>query len=147
MEPKVSRRDSIAYLRGVTLLLAAFISSSSAQEKLPEYGDITDIKGMSKVYVSAPSTGQRKMILGELKKAPTLTVVKSPDEAEFFLDYRIVEESHPFGLNFVTAELAAYTIKDGRRRIAWSETKHLTSPSQLPRAFIKALKKTTDEKK
>ena len=136
----MKRNFSVAVLMLVALVLGAFVVS--AQEKRPDYGTIADLKGLTKVYVNAPSTERRKIILAELKKAPSLTVVNSPDQAEFFLEYRVIDETHPMAmLNFVKAEMAAYTVKDGRKRIAWSETKGETNRADLPRAFVKALKK------
>jgi len=134
----------------LALVFGAF--AVSAQEKLPEYGNIADLTGMNKIYVSADSTNSRKFILDELKKYPALQLVTSPDEAEFILECKqtghiIVPEI--LGRENPTFEMVAYTLKDGRRRVAWSETKTSLRPatSLLTRDFVKALKKIRGEKK
>jgi hypothetical protein len=58
----------------------------SAQDRLPEYGDIVDRKDASKVYVSMDSTDARKFILDELEKYEGLEVVAWPDEGQFVLE-------------------------------------------------------------
>jgi hypothetical protein len=88
-----------------------------AQDKpLPEYGDIGDLKGMSKVYVNADSTEARKYMLNRLKEYPSLKVVASPDEAEFFLD--CARNGHILTSSTLipemdTYEMTVYTINNG----------------------------------
>jgi hypothetical protein len=106
----------------LTLVAAFFFTATAAhpQDKLPEYGNLIDLKGMSKVYVSAGSTEQRNAIVNALKKH-NLTVVGSPEESEFFIEHRIVEDRTPrMSLVKVYAtELVAYIVKhNGQRRVA-----------------------------
>ncbi|HZE69947.1 MAG TPA: hypothetical protein VE135_10545 [Pyrinomonadaceae bacterium] len=121
------------------------LSSVIAQKELPEYGDIADLKGMAKVYVTADSTAARSLILDELEKYPALEVVSLVDDGQFVLE--CVQTGHLAvgGLieELPTFEMTAYTIKDGRHRVAWSRTKSSIRPAAalLTRDFIKALKK------
>lgn len=132
--------------------LLAVASSIIAQDKpLPEYGDISDLKGMSAVYVNADSTQARKYILAELKKYPTLKVVDSPDNAEFFLDCARnghILTSSTLIAEMDTYEMTVYTVKNGRHRIAWSRTKTSVryAPTLLTGDFIGALKKSLKSK-
>jgi len=122
---------------------------------LPEYGDIADIKDLQKVYLVADSTDARNLILKELKKYPTLIVVNSPNEAEFFLEYKVLrqeESSSSLKIPITTSEMIVYTSKNKSRRIAWSKTENdagISRPNEvnLTRSFIKALKKIRDGKK
>jgi hypothetical protein len=134
----------------VALVFGAF--AISAQEKLPEFGDIADLKGMSRVYVGTDSTQSRKFILDELKRYKALEVVASPDDAQFILECKqtghiIVPEI--LGTEKPTFEMTVYTLKDGRHRIAWSKTKNSLRypPTLLTRDFLDALKKARGEKK
>jgi len=126
-----------------------------AQEKLPEFGDIADLKSMSKVYVIADSTQARKFVLGELKKYKSLEVADSPEEGQFILECKqighvAVGATGGMVHEMPTFEMTAYTtLKDGRHRIAWSETKTSLRPAEelLTRDFLNALKKSRGEKK
>src|ERR1700730_1513255 len=98
-------------------LACGTFAAVSAQEKLPEFGDIADLKDMSKVYVIADSTDARKFILDELKKYKALEVVASPDDAQFILECKQNGHIATNGLirEMPTFEMTAYTtIKDGR---------------------------------
>jgi len=107
---------------------------------------------MSKVYVNADSTNARKFILEELKKYKALEVVPSPDDAQFFIECKqtghiVVPEI--LGTEQPTFEMTVYTLKDVRRKIAWSKTKNSMRypPTLLTRDFLKDLKESRGEKK
>lgn len=132
----------------VVLLLFTF------QQELPEYGNISELKDKQKVYLATDSTDARNMILKELKKS-SLTVVSSPDVAEFILEYKVIrtaEHPGPVGsLAYSVSEMTAYTKKEQQRRILWSKTEDdagLAKPNEinLTRNFIKALKKAVNKK-
>ena len=137
-------------MRCTLLLLTLPLIFSFAQDNLPEYGDISDLKNLQRVYLTADSTDARQMILKELKKHPSLVVVNRPEEAEFFIEYKVLRSERVkvgifTGTAEATAEMTAYTLKDSRRRIAWSKTEDndgLSRPNEinLTRNFIKALK-------
>ena len=136
----------------VTFLAVPMLAQDN---NLPEYGDIADIKDLQKVYLVADSTDARNLILKELKKYPTLIVVNSPNEAEFFLEYKVLrqeESSSSLKIPITTSEMIVYTSKNKSRRIAWSKTENdagISRPNEvnLTRSFIKALKKIRDGKK
>lgn len=136
-------------------LITSFLILTIAQENLPEYGDIADLKNLQKVYLIADSTDARNIILKELKKYSTLTIVNSPNEADFFLEYKVLRhEDSSAGLKIpiTTSEMIAYTSKNRYRRVAWSKTEDdagISRPNELNliRNFIKALKKVRGEKK
>ena len=138
-------RNSIIAL----ILLASLVIPIFAQDNsLPEYGDIADITKLPKVYLTADSTNARKLILNELKKYPSLSVVNSPDEADYFIEYKILrQETGQTSLNITvdTSEMVVYTLSNKRRRVAWSKTQisGITRPNEvnLTRNFLKALKK------
>lgn len=138
-------------MRGFIFLMLIVPVIVVAQGDLPEYGDMSDIKSLSKAYLIADSTDARKMILKELGKYKNLTIVNSPDEAEFFIEYKVLKSERVqagvfMGANEATSEMTVYTLRDKRRRIAWAKTEDnagLSKPNEinLTRNFIKALKK------
>jgi hypothetical protein len=134
----------------VVLVFGSFVVI--AQDQLPEYGNVADLNGMTKVYVATDSTDVRKFILGELKKAKSLEVVASPDQGQFILECKQtghIATSSDLFREMPTFEMIAYTITNARRKIAWSATKTSVRypPTLLTRDFINALKKARGEKK
>src|SRR2546425_12102987 len=114
-------------MKPLILLLLCFPVLYAQEGNLPEYGDIADLKNLQKVYLSADSTDARKLILNELKKYPNLNIVNSPDDAEFFLEYKVLRHEDATTGVFIhppvtTSEMTAYVVKDKRRRVAWSKT-------------------------
>jgi len=97
------------------------------------------------------------MIMSELKKYPSLNVVNSPDEAEFYIEYKVLRHEDASTGVFVhppitTSEMTAFILHDKRRRVAWSKTQDdagISRPNEinLTRNFLKALKKATSEKR
>jgi hypothetical protein len=135
------------------LLTSSLIPIFAQDNNLPEYGDMGDVKNLQKVYLIADSTNARKLILSELKKYPILNVINSPDEAEYFIEYKILrQETGQTSLNITvdTSEMVVYTLRDKRRRVAWSKTQisGFTRPNEvnLTRNFLKALKKARNAK-
>ena len=141
----------------LTLALLLFSFATPQQrtaDKLPEYGDIADLKGMSKVYVTTDTSQVRKYVLDKLKSYPALTVTGTPEEADFILECvqtgRIGEMGGgTVSIDMATFEMTAYVLKDGRKRIAWSKTKNSLRypPTLLTGDFINALKKSQKPKK
>ena len=127
------------------LFLFLTLSMFPLQDKPPDYGDISDLKGLSTVYVSADSTEVRKYVLAELKKNRSMTIVNTADEAQLFLDCRMVRSTHFPGIpDIQDYEMTVFTMRNERRRIAWSETKSSVRypPTLLTRDFLNALKKS-----
>jgi hypothetical protein len=140
----------------ISILIASLLIPAFAQDNnLPEYGDIADLKNLQQVYLIADSTDARNFILKELKKYSVLNVVNSPDEAEFFLEYKVLRhEDSSAGLKtpITTSKMTAYILKNKSKRIAWSKTEDdagISRPNEvnLARNFIKSLKKARGEKK
>lgn len=135
-----------------TLLIRIFAQQDA---NLPEYGDISDVKNLQKLYLIADSTDARKLILRELKKYPDLTVANSSDDTEYFIEYKVLrQKTGQTSANFTiyTSEMVAYTLRNGRKRIAWSKTETsggIGKPNEvnLIRHFLDALKKARGEKK
>lgn len=130
----------------VFILICAGAWIVFGQDKaLPEYGNTSDLKGMTKVYIVAGSSEQRNAMLGALKTS-TLIVVDSPDKADFFLEHKVLEDRTPrMSLVKVFAtELTAYTVTGGHHRIAWSKTKKQQwklNDASLVKDFLKDIKK------
>ena len=53
----------------------------------PEFGDISEIKDLTKVYVYSGDIKARQMILDELREYPRLLVVGSVEDADFIINY------------------------------------------------------------
>ena len=127
-------------------LILLFLVSVVAQDKLPEYGDISDLQGLSRVFVTADTTASRNFVLEELKKFSRLQVVNRSEDSDFIIECRrqgelkidsgLIQEMPEY-------EMTVYTLRDNKRRIAWSKTKISLRPPQklLTRDFIKAFKK------
>lgn len=123
-----------------------------AQTDLPEYGDLSELKGKQKVYVAADEQASRNYIVKMLQK--DFTVVNSPEEAEFFLLYEVKASTESRGRqpsHYKRSEMVAYTLADKRKRILWSEDETweqrgrmaYSAPNEynLTKNFLKALKK------
>lgn len=122
--------------------------SVAGQEPKPDYGDISDLNGRTKMYLAVQETAYRKLVLKELEKTFSLEVVPSADQAQFFVDIRITSQFMT-GVSLIPQadvwEMTVSTVgPNGRTRIAWSETKTSLRPSPvlLMRDFVKALKKS-----
>lgn len=137
-----------------TLLLILALTVA-VQDKLPVYGSIDALRGLRKVYVTSDEPSSRDLILKELKKYEGLTVVNSPDDAEFVLECTVKSSTESRGRqrsHYLRTQLVAYTLNENERKtIHWSdnETYEETSgmafsrPNEvnLTRHFIRALKK------
>lgn len=138
-----------------------------ATSESPEVGSISDIKGMTMVYVYSEDPKARQMVVDELKAYPRLQVVSSMDEAEFVMHYtfRRVTATATSGSGATSAKTtmdnrALVVTTTGRldeeRRLAhqrtvWSagegrSTKTLANPARLfVKAFIRDFKKARGE--
>lgn len=127
------------------LLLLLFVIPVFAQTELPDRGDITDLRGKTKVYVVADSI-HRKGIEAVLSKS--FSLVNKPADAEIILEYKILS-SEPIGTLGMTIEdgqLDAYYYKNGRKTVAWSDGVgasgiHWNAGEKLAKRFIKEFKK------
>ena len=140
-------RDGLALVVLVTLLC---LTTSAQDNTLPEYGDISELKDSSKVYVTSDIADARSRIIKELKKYAGLVVVNSPDGADFMLTYKVISQND----YSITSQMSASTKKaGGRTRILWEESEsagiqHIGKPNSvnLTRHFLKDIKKSRGEK-
>jgi hypothetical protein len=131
----------------MVLLLAC--AGLAVSQNLLTSEHLADLASMQNCYLIADSDAARARLVKELKKqAPQFQIVSSPDEAQFFLEYKVLKiESDCHPLTPTTySEMTAYTMQDGQRIIAWSKKQDDERPSRknevnLVRNFIKALKK------
>ncbi len=69
------------------LLIIVTVSFAQINSSAPEYGTLSDITSLRRVYVYSDDLGARDLILQELRKDPQLEVVGKLEEAEFFIFY------------------------------------------------------------
>jgi hypothetical protein len=130
------------------LLLALLLL---APQELPEYGELSELRGKTKVFIYADSPGSRKLIASEIKKQ--FQSVDSPDNADFILLYEVKASTEDRGRqrsHYMRSQLTAYVQKE-RKRILWQDDEtyeesggfSLSRPNELNLAknFLKALKK------
>jgi len=134
-------------------------------DSLPEYGDISEIRKMRRVFVIADDIDSQNLLVNSLRSYDGLQIVSSPDSAEIFVGFG--QGSNATGV--VVRGLFAGTIDHrtkaqfivfyrsdtGRPRIVWQETEDIQSSSGLvlsrpnevnvSRHFIKALKRVRGE--
>ena len=65
------------------LLLIIILSTITLAQDRPVYGEVSQLKGMTKVYVEGATSDERKMVLAQFKKDKTFTVVGRSGDAEF----------------------------------------------------------------
>lgn len=137
-----------------TLLLILALTVAF-QDKLPIYGSLDGLRDFRKVYVTSDEPTSRDLILRELKKYDGLTVVDSPDNAEFVLECVVKSSTESRGLqpaHYLRTLLTAYTLDaSGRKTIHWTENEtyeerngmSFSRPNEvnLTRHFVSALKK------
>lgn len=146
-------RSIILFLALILLPLPCYTQDQTLREK----GDIKDVASLSKAYLSADSTIARKLILKELKGYKNIIVVSSLDEAEFFIEYKVLKRNPGgagiFGISgpSTISEMVVYTPSNKGRRVAWSKIwtdDRFGERNEiiLTRGFIKALKKASGTK-
>ncbi len=130
----------------------------------PEFGDISELRGKSKVYVYCEDFKIRQVIVDELKKYPRLQIVSSTDEAEFLVNFTYKYlTTYSTGIissvktNIHSGEfivsIAGRVDKDNKvhQRIVWSsqnerKTTFGKNPAQKgAQKFIEAFKKVPDD--
>jgi hypothetical protein len=151
------------------LLLAFALAFPFSQEtnkrpidpSLPVYGESSELKDLRKVYVTSEEPDSRKRILDVLRKYAGLTIVNSPDDAEFILECTVKASTESRGRqrsHYLRTLLTAYTTEaSGRRRILWTENETYEEQSgfsfsrpnevNLARHFVDMLKKLRGEKR
>lgn len=88
----------------------------------PVYGELTELRGKTKAYVSADPMDREK-IIETITKNKLITVVDDPAAAEFFIQYRTTQQNQgPLGLNFATGQLEIYLKSGDQKRIVWAKS-------------------------
>ncbi len=128
-----------------TLLLLLTLTVSAFAQDLPEYRTLDDLSGKTRVYVESPVSG-RAAIIDKLKKEPRFTVVDVPENAEFFISFKITKTETVTTLDIPidTGEMLAYFVEGNKRVVVWSHSTGDMSqglPKKLVNVFIKAWRK------
>jgi hypothetical protein len=143
--PKENLLAMKIYILTFTIMLA-FSAIGFSQTDLPIIGSISDIDGLSKVYLVADNES-RKPILKQFGKQKVLSIVEKPDDAEFFIEYKTLSRQ-PFtsGGTTETGQIDVFIYREKKKVIAWSESttgggfKGDTANS-LIKKFLKVLQK------
>lgn len=140
-------------------------SQSMSDDGLPEYGDISEIRRMRRVFVIADDIDSQTLLINSLRNYEGLNVVSSPDRAEIFVAFGQGSSATGMQLRGLFAGTLDYRTKaqfivfyrseTGRRRIVWRETEDIQTSSgftfsrpnevNVVRHFVKALKKIRSE--
>jgi len=135
------------------------------RDALPEYGDISEIRRMRRVYVIADDIDSQNLLNRALQSYEGLDVVSSPDRAEIFVAFGQASSATGMQLRGLFAGTIDHRTKaqfivfyrgdSGRRRIVFRETEDIQTSSGLTlsrpnevnvvRHFVKELKKIRSE--
>ena len=141
------------------------VSRQSPADNLPEYGHISEIRRMRRVFVIADDIDSQNLLVNALQSYDGLQIVGSPDRAEIFVGFTqgssatgvVFQGLFPGTIDHRTKAqfFVYYKSETGRSRIVWQETEDTQSSSGLvlsrpnevnvARHFIKALKKARGE--
>ena len=125
------------------ILIFLFTFSVFSQSDLPEIGKLSDIQGRTKFYLVA-SGQSRKAILKNFEKQKVFTIVDKPDDAEFFIEYKITSltpDFHGLALN-ETGQMEVYFYRNKKKVIVWSEsTEGEAQANDLIKQLLKPYKK------
>jgi len=129
--------------------------------ELPEYGDISELRRMRRVFVIADDIDSQNLLINSLRSYDGLDVVGSPDRAEIFIAFGQGSSATGMELRGLFAGTLDYRTKaqfivfyrseTGRKRIVWRETEDIQTTSgftlsrpnevNVIRHFVNALKK------
>lgn len=125
------------------LLILLFAVSAYAQ--LPDRGSLADIKGLSKVYIIADPDSLKRI---EKHTAKIFKSVNSPDDAEFFIEYKTLERERVTSLQIPTetGQMDVYINRKDKKVIAWSMVEYGggwsgDTPGALVKQLVKAFTK------
>mgnify|MGYP001771077515 FL=1 len=128
------------------IVVLAFAAISFGQTELPIIGSISDIDGLSKVYLVADNES-RKAIIKQFQKQKVLYLVEKPDDAQFFIEYKTISRQ-PFGIGGTTetGQMDVFIYREKKKVIAWSESTtgggfKGDTANRLIKKFLKALNK------
>ena len=128
------------------IVVLAFSAISFGQTELPIIGSISDIDGLSKVYLVADNES-RKAIIKQFQKQKVLYLVEKPDDAQFFIEYKTISRQ-PFDIGGTTetGQMDVFIYREKKKVIAWSESTtgggfKGDTANRLIKKFLKALNK------
>lgn len=136
------------------------VERQSPPDNLPEYGHISEIRKMRRVFVIADDIDSQNLLIKSLRSYDGLQIVGSPDNAEIFVGFTqgssatgvVLRGLFPGTIDHRTKAqfIVYYKSETGRSRIVWQETEDTQSSSGLTlsrpnevnvaKHFIKALK-------
>ncbi len=134
-------------------------------DNLPEYGDISEIRKLRRVFVIADDIDSQNIMINALRQYDGIDIVSSPERADFFVAFTqgsTATSIVPRGLFAGTIDhrtkaqfIVYYKGESGRSRIVWQETEDIQTSSGLSfsranevnviRHFVKAIKKIRGE--
>jgi hypothetical protein len=98
----------------------------SDAQGLPVFGTIKDIKDFNRIYINVENAQSRERIVKALDKAPQFQIVSDPNDAQIFLEYKVLSRDNNSDTNDtdlrIKSQMNAVVIKDNKRVIAWSDT-------------------------
>ena len=130
--------------RLLPFFILLFAATMFGQSDLPDKGSLEDIKGKSKAYLVS-DTLNAKVIVKEITKDKSLTLIDKADEADFVIEFKSIS-SEPVGqtgMSIMTGQMDVYIFRAGKRMIVWTDSaqKSTSYPSvALINRFIKARK-------
>jgi hypothetical protein len=143
------------------LLIVKAVMAQTPEDiaKMPILGNVSDIQGLTKVYVLGATSDERKIVLQafkrEGKKLP-FVIVNDPSEAEFFMNFGELSrqtDNTAFHRNYEQRDEVEvyYFNKDKKKVIVFTDTETLNASNgmsfsapnsyNLTRNFFKAYKK------
>lgn len=127
-----------------TLIILLFAACAAvAQNGLPDKGSLSEIAGKAKYYVIADGLAP-KYIRGAFKKSKDLVEVSSSDDAEFFIEYRIIRAAPPGGdlaaMLSTQGQMDIFYWREKKKVIVWTDVDVGGLPERsLARKAVKAL--------
>jgi hypothetical protein len=140
-------------------------TAQPVSDGLPEYGHISEMRRMRRVYVVADDIDSQNLLVSALSEYEGLQIVRSPDRAEVFIAFgqgAAATSLKLWGYGAGTIDyrtkaqfIVFYRTESGRPRIIFQETEDIQTSSgwtfsrpnevNVSRHFIKELKKVRGE--
>lgn len=127
--------------------LLILLFAVSAYGQLPDRGSLSDIKGLSRVYVIADADSLKRI---ERHTGKVFKSVNGPDDAEFFIEYKTLDRERvtSLGIPFETGQMDVYINRQEKKVVAWSLVEKGggfsgDTPGALAKKLVKAWKEFT----
>ena len=121
-----------------------FSALAQAADGPPVIGDLGDIKGMTRIYIVADAEPRKHLGIELTKKGSPFEIVADPERAQVFVEYRVMDRRTVTSLDMLLeqGQLDVYIYREGRKVLAWSETKSAGYPARaLVKEFLKDARK------